>query len=132
MIVSLRLSELKYLEVFRQKQLAGPQEAEDVTEDISISVDEVVLLQTVQHDGLGAVKQTTDPADKQRNTGLKSAEYKLWILYSLNAGSFAVFVVQLNFYSRNIVLVLVLATRQSSCFLDFPETVQELSEWDLK
>ena len=57
-----------YLEVFRQKQLAGPQEAEDVAEDVSVSVDEVVLLQTVQHDGLGAVKQPADPKDTQRET----------------------------------------------------------------
>lgn len=50
-----------YLKVFGQQQLAGPEEAEDVTENLSVPVDEIVLLQTVQHDGLGAVKETTDP-----------------------------------------------------------------------
>ncbi len=59
-------TQLNYLEVFGQEQFAGPQEAEDVVEDVSVSVDEVVLLQTVQHDGLGAVKQTTDPAETRR------------------------------------------------------------------
>lgn len=60
--------QLAHLEVFRQQQLAGAQEAEDVAEDVSVSVDEVVLLQTVQHDGLGAVEQATDPAES-RTTG---------------------------------------------------------------
>lgn len=55
------ISLLHYLKVFRQQQLAGPEEAEDETEDLSVPVDEIVLLQTVQHDGLGAVKETTDP-----------------------------------------------------------------------
>lgn len=62
-----------YLEVFGQEQLAGPQEAEDVAEDVSVSVDEVVLLQTVQHDGLRAVKQTTDPAETQEGRTAESS-----------------------------------------------------------
>lgn len=53
-----------YLKVFRQQQLAGPEEAEDVTENLSVPVDEIVLLQTVQHDGFGAVKETTDPENE--------------------------------------------------------------------
>lgn len=65
--VSLKLQVIRllYLEVFGQQQLAGAQEAEDVAEDVSVSVDEVVLLQTVQHDGFGAVEQTTDPAQAE-------------------------------------------------------------------
>lgn len=51
-----------YLKVLRQQQLAGAQEAEDVAEDVAVTVDEVVLLQAVQHDGLGAVEQAADPA----------------------------------------------------------------------
>lgn len=62
-----------YLEVFREEQLAGPQEAEDVAEDVAVSVDEVMLLQTVQHDGLSAVKQTTDPAES-KHTHTTSSE----------------------------------------------------------
>lgn len=54
----------RYLEILGQEQFAGPQEAEDVAEDVSISVNEVVLLQTVQHNGLGAVKQAADPATR--------------------------------------------------------------------
>ena len=49
-----------YLEVIWEKQFAGPEEAENVTEYFSIPVDEVVLLQAVQHDGLCAIKQTAD------------------------------------------------------------------------
>jgi hypothetical protein len=49
-----------YLEVIWEKQFAGPKEAENVTEYFSIPVDEVVLLQAVQHDGLCAIKQTAD------------------------------------------------------------------------
>lgn len=60
------ISEQFYLKVFGQQQLAGAQEAEDVTEDVSVSVDEVMLLQTIQHDGLGAVKQAADPAFTHR------------------------------------------------------------------
>lgn len=56
-----------YLEVLGQQQLAGPQEAEDVSENVSVSVDEVVLLQTVQHDRLSAVKQATDPAAQKQS-----------------------------------------------------------------
>lgn len=51
-----------YLKVLRQQQLAGAQKAEDVAEDVAVTVDEVVLLQAVQHDGLGAVEQAADPA----------------------------------------------------------------------
>jgi len=49
-----------YLEVVWQQQFAGPEEAEDVAEYLAVPIDEVVLLQAVQHDGLGAVEQTTD------------------------------------------------------------------------
>lgn len=63
--MKLQVIPLPYLEVFRQQQFAGAQEAEDVAEDVSFSVNEVVLLQTVQHDGLGAVEQTTDPAQAE-------------------------------------------------------------------
>lgn len=56
-------SSRSYLEVFGQKQLAGPQEVEDVAKNVPVPVDEVVLLQAVQHDGLGAVKQAADPVE---------------------------------------------------------------------
>lgn len=58
----------RYLEVFGQEQFAGAQEAEDVAEDVAVAVDEVVLLQTVQHDGLGAVKQAADPVESKQHT----------------------------------------------------------------
>lgn len=48
------------LEVFWKQQFAGPEETEDVAEDLSVPIYEVVLLQAVQHDGLGAIEQTTD------------------------------------------------------------------------
>ena len=49
-----------YLEVVREEQFAGPEKAENVPEYLPIPVDEVVLLQAVQDDGLGAIKQTAD------------------------------------------------------------------------
>lgn len=52
-----------HLEVFRKQQLAGAQETKDVAEDVAVPVDEVVLLQTVQHDGLCTAEQPADPAE---------------------------------------------------------------------
>lgn len=49
-----------YLEVIGKEQFAGPQETENVAEYLAIPIYEVVLLQAVQHDGLGAIEQTTD------------------------------------------------------------------------
>lgn len=49
-----------YLEVFWKEQFAGPEETENVAEYLAIPIYEVVLLQAVQHDGLGAIEQTTD------------------------------------------------------------------------
>lgn len=54
---------LIYLEVIWQEQFAGPEEAEDVPEDLPVPIDEVVLLQAVQHDGLRAIKQPADSAN---------------------------------------------------------------------
>lgn len=61
------LGEQIYLEVFRKEQFAGAKVAENVTENLSIPVNKVVLFQTVQHDGLRAVKQPTD-SDEDRTT----------------------------------------------------------------
>lgn len=49
-----------YLEVIWKEQFAGPEETENVAEYLAIPIYEVVLLQAVQHDGLGAIEQTTD------------------------------------------------------------------------
>jgi len=49
-----------YLEVIWKEQFAGPQETENVAEYLAVPIYEVVLLQAVQHDGLGAIEQTTD------------------------------------------------------------------------
>lgn len=49
-----------YLEVIWKEQFAGPEETENVAEYLAVSIYEVVLLQAVQHDGLGAIEQTTD------------------------------------------------------------------------
>lgn len=49
-----------YLEVLWQQQFTGPEETENVAEYLAVSIYEVVLLQAVQHDGLGAIEQTTD------------------------------------------------------------------------
>lgn len=49
-----------YLEVIWKEQFAGPEETENVAEYLAVPIYEVVLLQAVQHDGLGAIEQTTD------------------------------------------------------------------------
>lgn len=50
-----------YLEVVREQQFRRPQEAQDVTEDLPISIDEIMLLQTIQDDGLGAIEEAAYP-----------------------------------------------------------------------
>lgn len=50
----------RYLEVIWKEQFAGPEETENVAEYLAVPIYEVVLLQAVQHDGLGAIEQTTD------------------------------------------------------------------------
>lgn len=49
-----------YLEVFWKEQFAGPEETQNVAEYLAVPIYEVVLLQAVQHDGLGAIEQATD------------------------------------------------------------------------
>lgn len=49
-----------YLEVIGKEQFACPEETENVAEYLAVPIYEVVLLQAVQHDGLGAIEQTTD------------------------------------------------------------------------
>lgn len=46
-----------YLEVIREQQFGRPQEAQDIAENLPIPVNEVMLLQTVQDDGLGAIEE---------------------------------------------------------------------------
>lgn len=46
-----------YLEVIRKQQFGCPQEAQDVAENLPIPVDEIVLLQTVQDNGLSAIEE---------------------------------------------------------------------------
>lgn len=60
MFTLLRCGQAVYLEVVREQQFAGPEEAENVAEYLAVPIYEVVLLQAVQHDGLGAVEQATD------------------------------------------------------------------------
>lgn len=46
-----------YLEVIREQQFRRPQKAQDVAENLPIPVDEIMLLQTVQDNGLGAIEE---------------------------------------------------------------------------
>lgn len=46
-----------YLEVIWEQQFGRPQEAQDVAENLPIPVNEVMLLQTVQDNGLGAIEE---------------------------------------------------------------------------
>lgn len=48
-----------YLEVIWEQQFGRPQEAQDIAENLPIPVDEIMLLQTVQDDGLSAIEETT-------------------------------------------------------------------------
>lgn len=57
-----------YLEVIWKEQFAGPEETENVAEYLAIPIYEVVLLQAVQHDGLGAIEQTTDSGNWKTHT----------------------------------------------------------------
>lgn len=59
-ITRLFVQQVEVLEVIWKEQFAGPEETENVAEYLAIPIYEVVLLQAVQHDGLGAIEQTTD------------------------------------------------------------------------
>lgn len=49
-----------HFEVIRDEKLRRPQEIQYVTEHVTISIYEVMLLQSIQHYGLCSVKETTD------------------------------------------------------------------------
>lgn len=49
-----------HFEVVWDEELGRPEEVEDVAEHVSIPVNEVVLLQAVQHYRLCTIKETTD------------------------------------------------------------------------
>ncbi len=55
----------RYLEVVRKKQFAGSQVAQDKAEYLSISVDKIMLLQTVQNNRFCAVEQATDSGEEK-------------------------------------------------------------------
>lgn len=57
-----------YLEVFWKEQFAGPQKTKNVAEYLAVPIYEVVLLQAVQHNGLGAIEQTTDSENWNTHT----------------------------------------------------------------
>ncbi len=56
----------RYLEVVRKKQFAGSQVAQDKAEYLSISVDKIMLLQTVQNNRFCAVEQATDSGGEKK------------------------------------------------------------------
>lgn len=60
-----------YLEVIWKEQFAGPEETENVAEYLAVPIYEVVLLQAVQHDGLGAIEQTTDSENWNTDTNAR-------------------------------------------------------------
>lgn len=55
----------RYLEVIRKKQFAGSQVAQDEAEYLSVSVDKIMLLQTVQNNRFCAVEQATDSGGRK-------------------------------------------------------------------
>ena len=55
-----------YLEVIWEKQFRRAQEAQDVAENLSIPVDEIMLLQTVQDDGLSAIEEAAYSARERK------------------------------------------------------------------
>lgn len=54
-----------YPEVIRKKQFTGSQVAQDVAEYLSVSVDKIMLLQTVQDNRFCAVEQATDSGGRK-------------------------------------------------------------------
>ena len=54
-----------HFEVVWDEELGRPEEVEDVAEHVSIPVNEVVLLQAVQHYGLRAIEETADSAHRE-------------------------------------------------------------------
>ena len=55
-----------HFEVVWDEELGSSEEVEDVAEHVSVPVNEVVLLQTVQHNGLCAIKETADSRERHK------------------------------------------------------------------
>ena len=66
MVVPDQSSTDTHFEVIRDEEFGGPEEVEYVAEHGAVPIDEVVLLQTVQHYGLRSIEQTADPDGRQR------------------------------------------------------------------
>lgn len=56
------------LEVIWNEQLWCPKEVQYVAKHVAISINKVVLLQSVQNNGFCSIKQTTDPVKHRENT----------------------------------------------------------------
>lgn len=71
-----------HFEVIGEEELGGSQEVEDEPKHVAVPIDEVVLLQAVQHYGLRAIEQPADSAPKeetqvkggQKNNNFKTTE----------------------------------------------------------
>ena len=75
-VTYLLVEQVELVELSRQQQLGGPQEVEDVAEHLAVTVDEVVLLQTVEDDRHAPVEHLAEaglgvPADKQTDAAVK-------------------------------------------------------------